>query len=90
MHILKMIIFALAMIATPILAYSHSGGTDAQGCHTNSTTGDSHCHSDQARTTPWEFGDYITAIMVILVILTILYFIYSYIAGKSEKDQKRK
>lgn len=23
---------------------SHSGGTDAYGCHTNSQTGDYHCH----------------------------------------------
>lgn len=22
----------------------HSGGTDARGCHTNSQTGDYHCH----------------------------------------------
>lgn len=26
------------------LAFSHSGGTDAYGCHTNSKTGDYHCH----------------------------------------------
>ena len=25
-------------------AAAHSGGTDAQGCHTNRKTGDHHCH----------------------------------------------
>jgi hypothetical protein len=26
-------------------AYSHSGGTNADGCHTNRKTGDYHCHN---------------------------------------------
>lgn len=30
--------------ATPSPVKSHSGGTDAQGCHTNSQTGEYHCH----------------------------------------------
>ena len=31
--------------ATPTQGQSaHSGGTDAYGCHTNSQTGDYHCH----------------------------------------------
>ncbi|WP_314341257.1 YHYH domain-containing protein [Acinetobacter guillouiae] len=25
-------------------AQAHSGGTDSSGCHTNSKTGDRHCH----------------------------------------------
>ncbi|MWC20495.1 YHYH domain-containing protein, partial [Acinetobacter johnsonii] len=25
-------------------ANAHSGGTNSQGCHTNSKTGDYHCH----------------------------------------------
>ncbi|MCH7381199.1 YHYH domain-containing protein [Acinetobacter sp. NIPH1876] len=25
-------------------AFAHSGGTDSSGCHTNSKTGDRHCH----------------------------------------------
>ncbi|WP_350310518.1 YHYH domain-containing protein [Campylobacter hyointestinalis] len=24
--------------------YAHSGGTDSNGCHTNSKTGEYHCH----------------------------------------------
>lgn len=31
-------------------AYSHSGGTDSYGCHTNSQTGDYHCHNPKANT----------------------------------------
>lgn len=27
------------------LVTGHSGGTDANGCHTNSQTGDYHCHN---------------------------------------------
>lgn len=30
------------MVAVP--ASAHSGGTDANGCHTNHKTGDYHCH----------------------------------------------
>ena len=26
-------------------ALGHSGGTDSSGCHTNSKTGDYHCHN---------------------------------------------
>ena len=26
-------------------ALGHSGGTDSRGCHTNSKTGDYHCHN---------------------------------------------
>ncbi|WP_225761718.1 YHYH domain-containing protein [Acinetobacter higginsii] len=25
-------------------AFAHSGGTDSSDCHTNSKTGDHHCH----------------------------------------------
>ncbi|WP_319802420.1 YHYH domain-containing protein [Candidatus Symbiopectobacterium sp. NZEC135] len=25
--------------------WAHSGGTDANGCHTNHKTGDYHCHN---------------------------------------------
>lgn len=35
---------ALALLSACGLAAAHSGGTDAQGCHTNRKTGDYHCH----------------------------------------------
>ena len=38
---------ALAMAATALTApqaLAHGGGLDSQGCHTNSKTGDRHCH----------------------------------------------
>ena len=38
--VLAMVITVLA--ATPVIA--HGGGLDSQGCHTNSKTGDRHCH----------------------------------------------
>ncbi|AWL30481.1 YHYH domain-containing protein [Acinetobacter defluvii] len=31
-------------ILTANAANAHSGGTNSQGCHTNSKTGDYHCH----------------------------------------------
>ncbi len=34
--------FALAVMTGT--AFAHSGGTDAMGCHTNTATGDYHCH----------------------------------------------
>ena len=41
----------LLFIASTILippVHSHSGGTDANGCHTNSKTGDYHCHTPKS------------------------------------------
>ncbi|WP_081499647.1 YHYH domain-containing protein [Polaromonas sp. CF318] len=35
---------ALTLLLACGLAAAHSGGTDAQGCHTNRKTGDHHCH----------------------------------------------
>lgn len=34
------------MIASDVTA--HSGGTNAEGCHTNRKTGDYHCHTQRA------------------------------------------
>lgn len=33
----------------PGVSYSHSGGTNAAGCHTNRKTGDYHCHNPKPR-----------------------------------------
>ena len=35
-----------ALASSP--AYSHSGGLNAQGCHTNKKTGEYHCHRPQS------------------------------------------
>ena len=36
---------AILMLSTfPSLVFAHSGGTNSQGCHTNRSTGDYHCH----------------------------------------------
>lgn len=37
----------LAMLLAHGLAIGHSGGTDAQGCHTNRKIGDYHCHGSK-------------------------------------------
>ena len=36
------------MLLCPETALSHGGGLDAQGCHTNSKTGERHCHRSGA------------------------------------------
>ena len=38
-----------AMAAPPVIA--HGGGLDSQGCHTNSKTGDRHCHRSGSSST---------------------------------------
>lgn len=39
--------FAIVLIlTTTTAAHAHSGGTDANGCHTDSSTGSRHCHGD--------------------------------------------
>ena len=39
---LALAIAIVGLAASPVLA--HGGGLDSQGCHTNSKTGDRHCH----------------------------------------------
>lgn len=34
----------LSITLSPFVAYSHPGGTDRYGCHTDHSTGDYHCH----------------------------------------------
>lgn len=41
---------ALVLLLASGLATGHSGGTDAQGCHTNRKTGDYHCHGGKKTT----------------------------------------
>lgn len=38
------LLFILALGVSPA-AFTHSGGTDAYGCHTNHQTGEYHCHN---------------------------------------------
>lgn len=40
---------ALAMIAAPVVAVAHSGGTDKNGCHVNRATGVRHCHGGRGQ-----------------------------------------
>lgn len=41
---MKAIFAAAIIIMTTSVAWAHSGGTDAKGCHTNHKTGVYHCH----------------------------------------------
>jgi len=33
----------------PLHTFAHSGGTNAQGCHKNRKTGDTHCHNKKLK-----------------------------------------
>lgn len=43
---------AAVILGLPTGTLAHSGGTNAQGCHTNRSTGDYHCHNGRARPQP--------------------------------------
>jgi Excalibur calcium-binding domain len=40
---MRLIILTILVLA-PLTGFAHSGRTDASGCHTDSTTGEYHCH----------------------------------------------
>ena len=42
------LVLSTAIACAPIPIARHSGGTDSSGCHTNSRTGDYHCHNGGA------------------------------------------
>ena len=41
----KLITLTIFLSAFATFAMSHSGGTDSRGCHTDSRTGEYHCHN---------------------------------------------
>lgn len=41
------LLFSVQLITTS--TFAHSGGTNADGCHTNRKTGDYHCHNAKPR-----------------------------------------
>ena len=45
---IRLAIAAVLLIASAQPATPHSGGTNADGCHTNRRTGDYHCHTPKA------------------------------------------
>lgn len=40
----------LLLLFIPVIVSAHSGGTDANGCHTEKKTGEYHCHSPKKTT----------------------------------------
>ena len=42
----------LALLLAPSVVVGHSGGLNAEGCHTNSSTGDYHCHRGSSAQPP--------------------------------------
>lgn len=45
----RVLIFVLATLIYSSLSFSHSGGTDSYGCHTNHKTGHYHCHNPKVK-----------------------------------------
>lgn len=63
---MKKIIALFLMITYSSAVFSHSGGTDSYGCHTDSSTGSYHCHNDSS-------GSSDTAIASALAILLVTF-----------------
>jgi hypothetical protein len=47
-------LIAMLALGRPGPANAHSGGTNAQGCHTNHATGDYHCHTPREPASGYE------------------------------------
>src|SRR5687768_10161810 len=41
---MRKVVIQLVLLLAASAAFAHGGGTDKNGCHTNSKTGDYHCH----------------------------------------------
>lgn len=41
---MKRLVVGFVLVVATALAYAHSGGTDAYGCHNDHKTGGYHCH----------------------------------------------
>ena len=48
-YIISFTVFGLILILSTQPVFSHSGGTDASGCHTNRKTGEYHCHNKKSK-----------------------------------------
>jgi len=46
---IKIIYFIFIAVFFPFDAWGHSGGTNAEGCHTNRKTGETHCHNKKLK-----------------------------------------
>lgn len=46
---MKIVFSILIVLLIPLNIFAHSGGTNAEGCHTNRKTGDYHCHNKKLK-----------------------------------------
>jgi len=44
-QLIMVLLVATLSVFRPFSAHAHSGGTNADGCHTDHRTGDYHCHT---------------------------------------------
>lgn len=63
------LILAVAVAATPSIALAHSGGTDANGCHNDSSTGTRHCHNEGGGGGGGDDLDDSTKVTILLLVL---------------------
>ncbi len=45
----KIVFSILIVLLLPLHTFAHSGGTNAEGCHKNRKTGDTHCHNKKLK-----------------------------------------
>jgi hypothetical protein len=50
MHVCRVAVLLFCL--SPLAAFAHGGGLNAEGCHNNRKTGDYHCHRAQASAVP--------------------------------------
>jgi hypothetical protein len=48
---MKIVFSILIVLLMPLITHAHSGGTNAEGCHKNRKTGDTHCHNKKRTST---------------------------------------
>lgn len=63
---------ALALTLSPVVVSAHSGGTDAQGCHTDSSTGTRHCHGGGGGGSGGGGGEVDESVIVISVMVGVV------------------
>jgi len=65
-------------ILIPQVSFSHSGGTDSNGCHTDSSTGTRHCHNSSNSSESSDSGGSVELIILAVILVSgIIYWQYS-------------
>lgn len=68
---MKQIFVILTMSLFAVNVSAHSGGTDSNGCHENTSTGEYHCHNDDSLSKHNEgCGSSFSAVLIIPLLMS--------------------